>query len=631
MNALILLLAACAPEPAPRGDCDPLQPERCALPWPSAFYLDEDPDTPSGWRLALGEESLPVDDEGVPVRPHHWDRRDGFSTLTPILAWLPSPTPDALWGPQEIGRYLDADAPVLLLDAETGERAPIWVELDGRAEEDRLLVIRPAQPLKHATRYIVAIHESMDPSAKASEAFRVLRDGLRAETWDVEQRRERFEDQLFPRVEEAGLPRGELLLAWDFVTASAEGSLADALLLMDDALSDLPPEGPPYTLDSVTPGDCEVGPIGLTVEGRFTAPRYTEQDGPGTLLARDAEGLPVRAGETQVPFLLRVPCSLTEDPASGFLMQYGHGLLQDREELLQDYLGEMLDRFGWVGLSVDWIGLSGADLSAIAALFREDLSEFAQVPERSLQSFVNQELALRMALGALAEDPALVFDGQPLIDVERHGFYGISAGGVLGGAYAALSPSLERAALGVPGAPFSLLLPRSVNYDPFELLMKNRYRDERDLLILLAAFQTLWDPAEAAGWARVMNQEPLPGREPRQVLIQSGLGDAQVSVVGGEVLARAYGARAVSPPARETWGLELATAPFEGSALATWRYTDGSEDPDVAVPAARSGDTHLCVRREAPAQDQLQAFLEEGRVEQHCEGICEGTRAGLCD
>ncbi|MCB9797913.1 MAG: hypothetical protein H6741_34975 [Alphaproteobacteria bacterium] len=631
MSLLLLLFTACAPEPAPRGACDPLQPERCALPWPSAFFEVEDAATPSGWRLDLADETLPVDDDGAPVLPHHWSTRDGFSTLTPMLAWLPAPAPEALWGPEDIGRYAEPDAAVLVLDAETGERAPIWVELDGRAEQDPLLVIRPAAPLKHSTRYIVAIHESIDPQARASEAFALLRDGDRAETWDQESRRERFEALVFPAIEAQGLPREELLLAWDFVTASVEGSLADPLFMMEDALSDLPAVGPPYTLDSVELGDCEAGPIGLTLRGHFTAPRYTVDDAPGTLLARDAAGQPTRAGEAEVPFLLRVPCSLLETPRAGFLMHYGHGLLQDRDELLQDYLGEMMDRFGWVGLSVDWIGLSGADLSAIAALFREDLSEFAQVPERSLQAFVNQELALRMALGALSEDPALIVDGQQLIDPARYGFYGISAGGVLGGAYAALSPSHDRAALGVPGAPFSMLLPRSVNYDPFELLLRNRYSDDRDLMILLAAFQTLWDPAEAAGWARVMNQEPLPGREAKPVLIQSGLGDAQVNIVAGELLARSYGAVAVSPGPRPIWGVDETTAPVEGSAIAVWRYVDGSEEPSGATPAARSGDTHLCVRREHEAQDQLRSFLEDGVVEQRCEGVCEGVRAGLCD
>ena len=78
------------------------------------------------------------------------------------------------------------------------------------------------------------------------------------------------------------------------------------------------------------------------------------------------------------------------------------------------------------------------------------------------------------------------------------------------------------------------------------------------------------------------------------------------------------------------WGLTEQTAPFEGSALVEWYYADGAEEPVESVPPNKDGDTHECPRREPAAQEQLRDFLEDGVVNQYCEGVCESLRAEIC-
>ena len=149
--------------------------------------------------------------------------------------------------------------------------------------------------------------------------------------------------------------------------------------------------------------------------------------------------------------------------------------------------------------------------------------------------------------------------------------------------------------------------------------------------------QTLWDPAEAAGWLGSMNRSLRPNTTAKAVLIQSAIGDAQVSTLGGQMMARAYGASTVFPQARSIFDVEEQTAPFEGSALVEWEYSDGSAEPVENLPPLHEGDTHECPRREAAAQAQLIDFLETGVVNQYCldaggnPEICQGERAGLCD
>ena len=44
----------------------------------------------------------------------------------------------------------------------------------------------------------------------------------------------------------------------------------------------------------------------------------------------------------------------------------------------------------------------------------------------------------------------------------------------------------------------------------------------------------------------------------------------------------------------------------------------------------KDADPHECPRREAAAQQQLRDFLEDGTVNQYCDGICEGLRQKTC-
>ena len=107
-----LLLACGGPEPAPYTDCDPLVPELCALPWPSAQHIEGS--EADGWTLDLGPETLPPHVEKGPVDPASWNRRDGFSLHAPMIAWF-----DDLDGadlPRDGGESLEDDSPVVVVE-----------------------------------------------------------------------------------------------------------------------------------------------------------------------------------------------------------------------------------------------------------------------------------------------------------------------------------------------------------------------------------------------------------------------------------------------------------------------------------------------------------------------------------
>jgi hypothetical protein len=56
----------------------------------------------------------------------------------------------------------------------------------------------------------------------------------------------------------------------------------------------------------------------------------------------------------------------------------------------------------------------------------------------------------------------------------------------------ALSTQVDRGVLGVSGAPYSLLLPRSADFMDLFPLLKLRYNDPVDRISLLGVIQMLW-------------------------------------------------------------------------------------------------------------------------------------------
>lgn len=638
--AALLLLAACTASdstddsggggvtPRDFSDCDPISYDYCALPFPSSFYLREDESAPTGVRVHLGPTTLPPTAQGLQPQPTLWNERDGFSPLAQLLAYFPDMTLDGVPGHDDIGASIADGAPIVILDVETGERHPYFAELDvsGMVVPGRnFLLIRPVTPFQYGHRYVVGIRDIRDASGAtiaASEGFAALRDGTPTDNWDIEGRRDLY-DEVFGVLEQDGWSRSELQLAWDFTVASKEGITGKATFIRDDGLARIP-DGPVYTIDSVVDDYSEH--IFRRIDGQMTVPRYTEADEPGTLLTRDEANMPYYAGETTVPFLVLIPRTAATNPRPLPVLQYGHGLLGHHDEADAGYLAEMADRYGFIIVAVSWTGMKEEDADAITLMIVESIDRFGMIPERSQQGFFEFAAALKMVRSNLADDAVMMLPdpktGEPVsvVDRETAYYYGNSQGGILGGAYLALQPEIERGVLGVPGMPYSLLLSRSYDFEPFFILFQAVYPDQRDISLWMVLMQMLWDSGEPSGYARVMNQEPLDGVA-HQVLIQDAIGDAQVTTLGAHVMARAYGAGNIAP-LEDRWGIPEIPSGTVGSALAEYEW-GAPPVPYENVPPDAEYDTHEETRRSFEAQEQLWTFLTTGEVVSYCDGACD--------
>ncbi|WAS91997.1 hypothetical protein [Nannocystis punicea] len=610
----------------PTLECDPLVPTYCGFPFPSNVFTVADPAAPTGRRLALSGALIPDSAHGEPAQPDLWNRSDGFSPGLALMTHLPGATIGGLPGPWTLEASLAAGSPTVLIDAETGERIAHFAELDMSHDDDerRAFMLRPVVRLADDRRYIAAIRGVVDVDGDVlppSPAFKALRDVEAFDDPSISARRGLYAD-IFTRLEDAGVARDDLQLAWDFTTASRENNTAGLLKMRDEALALVGDDGPAYTLTLVDAEHPDPH-VGLYVEGTMTVPLYLDQPGPGAHLVLGDDGLPSQNGAAEFDFTLVIPQSAFTTPATP--LQYGHGLLgSGREEVQDDYRLEFADTYGYALFAVDWIGMAADDYVPIAAFVDEgDLEQFATLVDRLHQGILNALLAMRLVSGALVDDPMLQPMGQPLIDPSERYYHGNSQGGIFGATYMALSTDVERGMLGVPGQPYNLLLDRSEDFDEFFVLLKGAFPDAIDRQMVLALFQILWDRTEPTGYSHTIRTDNLPGSPPKEVLLEVAIGDHQVSTLGAHVMARAIGGVAsIAPENRAIWGIDSAAGPYTGSAMVEYDFGLAPE-PTTNIPASDGEDPHGKPRRLPSAAQMLDQFLRTGVVETFCDGACD--------
>ncbi|MEV2271681.1 hypothetical protein [Nonomuraea africana] len=631
-----LLTGAAAPqEPAP--PCDPIDPAACLLPFPNDWFTVADPTTDTGRRVALSAETMPKNAAGVPIAPAEWNRSDGFSPGSMILARVPGLDLTATGAAPitDIGRSLDRNAPIVLVDVKTGERWPYWAELDANAStpERRALIVRPARNLREGRTYAVVLRHLRDAGGAPIPPGAVYARILAGDDPDGRGR-------LLSRLARHGIGRDGLYLAWDFTVASERGLTERALTMRDDALRQLRGGSPRFEVTAVTDFTPEQDDrIGRRIEGTFRVPSYLDRPGgpPGSGLHYGPDGRPARLpGNEQVaPFRCEVPRVAFERSARAAL--YGHGLLGRQAEVGADNVKTMAQKHGFVFCATKWIGMADEDVPHVVSTFA-DLSRFHTIPDRTQQGFVN---AMYLGRAMTARDgftahPAFQRqDGRALIDA-REGlvFDGNSQGGILGGALVALSTDIRRGVLGVTGMNYSTLFNRSSDAGPFQAVLDRAYPDRLEQQIILALMQMLWDRGEANGYAAHMTDDPLRGTPRHRVLMHVAFGDHQVAQVSADVEARTIGARLRTPalaPGRSPdvvpyWGIRPMRGPVHpGSAMVVW--DSGTPAPPLTnTPPTEGADPHSDPRRTPEAQLQKAIFLKTGVVADTCGG--EPCRSG---
>ena len=269
--------------------CDPLDPAHCLYPFPNDHFTQEVGDHQiggverggTGRRVNLNLLAMPRNIAGKPIDPLEWNRNDGFSPGQLLMTFIPdlgveTDNDGQPLGPvrnavpiNDIGQFQDPNTAVIVIDTETGERHPIWVETDTNAgflfpperedfpndvetagDPERALLVRPAVNFREGRRYVVALRNLENSDGNRIEAggyFARCRDqgpdafSLPALT----ERCQQLHDQVFPALtrEMAIADNESLYLAWDFTVASTENNVARLRHMRDDAFASFHGDG----------------------------------------------------------------------------------------------------------------------------------------------------------------------------------------------------------------------------------------------------------------------------------------------------------------------------------------------------------------------------------------------------
>ncbi|MEM7435956.1 MAG: hypothetical protein AAF436_12445, partial [Myxococcota bacterium] len=289
--------------------------------------------------------------------------------------------------------------------------------------------------------------------------------------------------------------------------------------------------------------------------------------------------------------------------------------------------------------ATDLIGMSEGDFNTIGVILAGgNVSRLQTMFDRLHQGFLNYVLLLRMMKTTFAEDPEF---GKYIKGDEAY-YYGISQGGIMGAVVMALSPDIERGALGVMGQPYSMLLFRSVDFNQFLDVIKMTYTDFREQQFLVALFQMLWDRAEPTGYSHHVTSNPLAGTNEKEVLARVAIGDHQVSTYAGHIMARTLGAPHLTTGLRDIWGLDPVESTTSGSFYTEYDFGLPGE-PLCNVPMSLCRDPHEWPRRRESARRQLDAFLRNGTGDNFCMpgdgdehqvpsvGVCSYPSLSECD
>lgn len=634
-----------APQPfVAEPTCDFLDPSHCFLPFPSNWFTRIDATTPTGRRVNFPATKMPTNSAGIPISVAEFNRNDGFSPGAVLVVRVPGVSLERSGAPlvTHMQRSLDRDSPLVIIDAETGERHLAWAEYDAQATEPtkQAILIRPGLNFAEGRRYIVALRNLRDTNGgvvEPNDNFRVYRDCVDTSDPVIEARRDEMED-IFSRLAKHGIKRSELYLAWDFTVASPKTLASRLLHMRDTAFADYPGTTPPaFKIDSVEDAPIEAKFIHRVVRGTFTVPSFialAPVPSAGGRFVLDSTGLPTRQpNDYTATFTCIIPRAAFEGGQAerGIPAVYGHQVLATQNEVLNSNVQKLAHEHNVTLCATDWVGMSEADALSIFSIL-VDISNFPTLADRVQQAIVNFMLLGRLMKSptGLVSHPA--FRGgaslEPAFENDEVFYLGEGQGGTIGGALLAVSKEIKRAVFNVSGINYTTILTRSQDFAPYQGFVNQFYPDELDRAVLYPMMQMLWDRAEASGYAAHLTANTYDkGTPPKRILIHEAFADHVMPNIATEWFARTIGAKAASPILERgrgydkvpLYGLEPATLPLEESAIVMW--DNGTVPaPPVNVPPSEGIDPHGAPGETPAARRQIAEFWKTGKIIDVCGG-----------
>ncbi|HEY1555127.1 MAG TPA: hypothetical protein VGF94_09885 [Kofleriaceae bacterium] len=634
-------LALCASLVAACGDsssssipsqCNPLGGEGCLLPWPSATYEVADATSATGYRLAIPDNAMPVNVDGILVDPSKVNRWDGFSPTGFLLAAFPNGVSATNLPPfSDPDQSLAAGSPIILLDMDTGERAPFFAEVDQNVSDPAKadLIIRPLARLHTGAHYAVAIRNTVvDPSGAAlpvPAAFAAARDGKGFDHPRFADLAKREQD-VFTALATAGVDKSELVVAWDYTTASDAFLTNDLTTMMAAAVPAIGDTGANLTFSATA--QPAIPNIYASYVGTFKSPNFlTDGENNDSIINRDASGNPQLMGMRDANFAALIPQCVTTQTLPRPTIIFGHGLFGSAKDYLSNSFVQMLsEQLCVVILAGDFIGLTSRQVP-LAPLAVNDMNLAPDISEKLGQSVIDFVALENITRGPMTSSPEFMVNGQSVIDPAHTFYVGGSLGGIMGNTIMAYDPNLVRGVLAVPGGDWSLLFERSNAWADLIGAAQGAYPDLAYYQLNLAMLGMAMEPYDPITTAAHVLADTRPGVPPKSILMWYSIGDCLVTNISTEVVARTMGISVLAPSVKSPWMLPPQPGPL-ANGVNVFDAHPTPLPPITNVPPAVDNGTHSGINQEPAALRLAQSFLLDDTIVPQC---MLGSAAAPCD
>ncbi|MEE2759589.1 MAG: hypothetical protein VYA86_06400, partial [Candidatus Thermoplasmatota archaeon] len=565
-----------------------------------------------------------LSDRGESVQIESLNYLDGMSPTTQIMtAFSTLPDLTGVANQHSIGLSLEDGHSTILLNLDSGEKVPHWVEIDARADDETatIVFIRTIVQLNPNTAYGVGISGL---NVTASVAFQAILDGLETDAPDVESRQSSMAD-LISSISDAGHNTSNLKAAWQFHTASLDSIVGPMLSMRADALERLGDDGIGCIIEKNETDWMDDTELDFRrIKGTYTVPQYLEWQNPPSRISTDANGVPQFVENAEIPFTLVIPSVLAEKNKSGPLVVFGHGFLGDGRGAVSDWAIGWMDEYEVAMVATDISGWSGSDLDTVF----EGLGNpeyFEHQSDRLQQMLVNQMALARTFKGVCSDKLELYHNDVNLVNSSDVHYMGYSLGGIYGASITAFSPDIDRAALWVGGSGFSTFIERSTNYARFSdgFKLPTAYPERNDRALLIAVCQQMWDATDAETWLRFAQNGYGDQIQPFNVLSTISVNDAQVPELSSDRSARAVGMPVLNGSMHIPYGVEIADGPISGSAIVYWDGDyEAMPETNAAPPIGDAGKAHNEIAPIIQVNEMVEVFLLTGIINDTCNGSC---------
>ncbi len=613
--------AACGDNAGGVADsCNPSGGQGCLLPWPSAIYEVPDSTTATGRRLAIPIDAMPTNIDNISIDPVWLNRWDGFSPSGAMLAAFPTGvSEEGLPSWKDPQASLAADAPIVVVNADTGERAPYFAEVDQNSTDvqGRSLIIRPLARLATNAHYVVGIRKSVKSASGGelprSSAFAsaVNGDGIDHKRFDLTRYK-----AIFEVLDTAGVPKTDLVLAWDFHTASDDFLRRDLTTMRDAAIPALGTNGANLTF--TTRPQSAVSGIHKRYLGTFTSPDFlTADETDASKMRRDSADLPQMEGMRNARFAAIIPQCVETMPLPRPTIIFGHGLFGSSEEYNSDpFVLDLARTHCLVVIAGDFIGLTSRQLP-LAPLAVNDLNRGPTITEKVAQGVIDFISLEHLVRGPMQSSTEFSFNGMPVIDPNKTFYVGGSLGGIMGNVFMAYDPNIRKGVLAVPGGTWSLLFERSYAWHLLMGAAVGAYEDPDVYQLLIAFLGMGFEPYDPITTAAHVIKDPLPGVPVKEILMWYAVGDSLVTNISTEMIAREMGLSLLAPAVKPVWNMPSTAGPLQ-NALTIYDEHPSPMPSDFNIPPAADNGTHAGVNRQPAVLRQVEQFLLQDQIVQTC-------------